>query len=152
MGDDNSLSAAGELWRTLLIVWVTVMALMFAFAVTWSQGATTSLRIFGYGIPLLTAVLALRGVRETLRHKQIADDHAHWWDQTKWAFDLVMSLHAGPADLEMAVRTLTRQTNMLGLPDSDLHVALEMAERAVTRARSLGTTPPTPYDESTERM
>jgi hypothetical protein len=67
MGDTDALSATGNLWRTLLIIWVTVMALMVAVAVTWSQGAATSLQIFGYGIPLLTAVLAFRGVRETLR-------------------------------------------------------------------------------------
>lgn len=152
MGDDSPTSATGGLWRTLLIIWVTIMAGMYAVAVTWSQGGATALQIFGYGIPLLTAVLAFRGVRETLRHKQTADDHSHWWDQTKWAFDLVMSPHAGPEDLQMAVRTLTRQTNMLGLPDSDLHLALEMAERAVARAKSLGTTPPAPYDNSSERM
>lgn len=69
MRNDSPPSATGGLWRTLLIIWATVMAGMYAVAVTWSQGGATALQIFGYGIPLLTAVLAFRGVRETL-HRQ----------------------------------------------------------------------------------
>lgn len=152
MGNDSPTSATGGLWRTLLIIWVTVMAGMDAVAVTWSQGGATALQIFGYGIPLLTAVLAFRGVRDTLRHKQTADDHAHWWDQTKWAFDLVMSPHATSDELRMAVRTLHRQAGTSGLPDGDLDVALDMVQRAIAKLGTLGRPQPVSYDETAERL
>ncbi|WP_297008836.1 hypothetical protein [uncultured Corynebacterium sp.] len=151
MSTDSPTSATGGFWRTLLIIWVTVMAGMYAVAVTWSQGATPALQIFGYGIPLLTAMLAFRGVRETLRHKQSSDDHAHWWDQTKWAFDLVMSPHAQPQDLQMAADTLQSQISASGLPDRDLDVAIRMLRRAEARVRQYEKLELLPYTELSKK-
>lgn len=95
-------------------------------------------------------MLAFRGVRETLRQKQVADDHSHWWDQTKWAFDLVMSPNSSPEDLQMAGRTLIRQARASDLPDSDLEVALEMVDRAIAKEADPGEAPTGPYDEQQE--
>lgn len=95
-------------------------------------------------------MLAFRSVRESLQYKHVDDNHEHVWDQCKWAFDLVVSPHAGPADLQIADRALIGQARTSGLPDSDIEVALEVVDRAIAKEEILGAAPTGPYAEPQE--
>lgn len=141
MGDrSENWSVAGELWRTMLVLWLAVMVAMFGVALVIAQGTPPVFQAFGYALPLLTAVVALRGVRETMRQKQESDDHAHWWDQAKWAFDVVMNPGAQVEDLEMTVETLVDQVEVGDVPGADLRKAARMLDRATGRLETLGDT------------
>lgn len=130
MGElSDNWSVSGALWRTMAVLWLVVMVLMFGTALMYTQGTAPVFQAFGYGLPLLTAVVALRGVRETMRQKQESDDHTHWWDRTKWAFDVVLNPHSQPEDIQMSLETLLDQLQVAEVPGADLEVA--------TRVKSL---------------
>ncbi|WP_312979342.1 hypothetical protein [Corynebacterium sp.] len=137
----HAFSVAGGLWRTLLFAWFIVMTSMLGVALAYAQGAPLVVQVFSACTPLLSAVLVFRGVRETVGQKQLSDDHAHWWDQTKWAFDVVISPHAQAPDLEMAYETLMDQLLDAGVPNKDLNVAIRMTKRANDRLVTLGDRP-----------